>query len=866
MMKKPSPDIKPPQLPLKVLRWFCDPELLEDVEGDLCELFLLRASRNLPLARLLYVRDVLQLFRPGIIKEFGRLNTVNTIDMLFNHIRTAVRQATKYKGYTAINVAGLVVGLASCMLILLWVADETAKDQFHEKSDRLYQVWRNLVQSDGNIQTTWGIPFPLEDVLRTQYPEVEAVTSYTWEMEYMFRVGDISSYEKGRFATPGFFDVFSYPLIAGDPKKVLVGTPTMVISDRMARKFFGTEWREKALGQAIKLDERAEYEVTGVFEAPGDNSSFQSDWLIAAQGFIDRQNWSHSWYNGGFNMFFTLKPNADTEALRKRIEQEVIKNTNNESNEPLYIQRYSENYLHGTFENGIPIGGRIQYVRILSAVAIFLLLLASINFMNLATARSSLRAREIGVRKVMGAQRWTLSQQFFTEATLYAVTSTLVASIIVYLMLPTFNTLMGKSIQINFFEPQVWLVLGGMIILTGLLSGVYPALVLSSFPIAKSLKGKTKQAGSNYFRQALVTFQFAISIFLIGGTLVISNQLAYILNKDIGLQRDNLVTINLTGGLYNKKEVYVNSLRNIPGVKDVTLSSHSPINFDMSTNGAEWPGKDANMEIEINVLSVGEGFVNTMGMKVVEGEDFANFFLRDSARFLINEVLAGILGFDDPVGRELTVWGTKGTIAGVVGNFHMSSMYDPIAPLVIRYAPREAGTAFVRISGNTHDALMDIESATKDINPAFPFRYRFLDEDFARQYRGERSVSSLVNIFAGVSIFSGCLGLFGLSSFSADQRAKEIGVRKVHGASVASVVLLLSKQYAKLMIAAFVIATPSSYFYMQRWLGDFAYRIDMDIALFVAAGVVTFVIGALTVSYKSYTAALANPAKTLKAE
>jgi putative ABC transport system permease protein len=865
-MKDQSADNKPPRLPLKILRWFCDPELLEDVEGDLSELFHSRTSKNIRLAKWLYARDVLQLFRPGIIKQFRWHKSVNNIDMLFNHIRTALRQAAKYKGYTAINIAGLVVGLASCMLILLWVADETSKDQFHEKSDRLYQVWRNMVQSNGDVQTTDGIPFPLEHVLRTQYPEVESVTSYTWEMEHLFRLGEISSFEKGRFATPGFFDVFSYHLIVGDPKKVLIDGPTMVISDRMARKFFGRDWREMAIGQTIKLDDQTDYEVTGVFETPGEESSLQFDWLIAAQGFMDRQTWTNSWFNGGFNMFFTLKPGANNETIRKKIEQEVIKNTNKESNEPLYIQLVAENYLHGTFENGVPVGGRIQYVRILSAIAVFLLLLASINFVNLATARSSLRAREIGVRKVMGAQRSTLSQQFFTEATMYAVTSTLVASALVYLVLPYFNTLTGKFIRIQFSEPLVWVALGSMMVLTGILSGAYPAILLSSLSVAKSLKGRTKQTSGNYFRHALVTFQFAISMFLISGTIIISKQLAYILHKDIGLQRDNLVTIELNGNLYDKKEVFMNALRSIPDVKDVTISSGSPIRVDMSTGGAKWPGKDPNMVMEINVLSVSENFVKTMGMKVVKGEDFSNVLLRDSARFLINEVLADVMGFDDPIGKELTVWGTRGTIAGVIRNFHMASLYQSIAPLVIRYNPRDAGTALVRVSGNTHDALLAIERATTALNPAFPFRYDFLDEDFAKQYGAEQSVSSLVNIFACVSILIACLGLLGLSSFSADQRAKEIGVRKVHGASTSSLVLLLSKQYAKLMIIAFFIAAPLSYFYMQQWLSNFAYRIDMNVALFIGAGIVTFAIGALTVSYKSYAAALANPAKTLNEE
>lgn len=786
--------------------------------------------------------------------------------MLVNHITTAIRQAVRYKGYTAINMAGLIVGLVSSMLILLWVVDETTKDQFHNKSDRLYQVWRNIVQSNGDIQTTWGIPFPLEHVLRTEYPEVEHVTAYTWEMESLFRVGDASFFEKGRYAIGGFFDVFGYRLILGDPAKILLDAPTMVISDRMALKFFGKEWRKIALGQSIRVDNKTDYEVTGVFEWPGDKSSMQFDWLIAAQGFMEGRTWINSWYNGGFSMFFTLKPGTHADEVQKRLEGEVIRNTNRASNEPLYMQLVSENYLHGTFENGRPSGGRIQYVRIMSAIAASLLLLAAINFMNLATARSSLRAREIGVRKIMGAQRRTLSQQFIVEAMLYAVSATVVSAVIVYLVLPYFNTLTGKSINLDLSEPVVWLTLAGIVVLTGALSGAYPAFMISALPVTKSLKGRTKQASGKYLRQALVTFQFAISIFLISGTFIISKQLSYILNKDIGLQRENLMSVDLSGDLYDKQEVYLNSLRNIPGVVGATVSSSSPINLDMSTGGAQWPGKHPEMALEINVLSVSAHFVETMGMKVVRGDDFSDVFVRDSARFLINEALADIMGFDDPIGKELSLWGTTGVIAGVVANFHMASLYQPIGPLIIRYSPGDVGTAFIRLKGDTQEVLDATERVTTGLSPAFPFRYRFVDEDFARQYHGERSVSSLVNIFAGVSIFIACLGLLGLSSFSADQRAKEIGVRKVHGASTTSIMLLLSGQYARLMIIAFIVATPFSYLFMQRWLGDFAYRVDVDIVLFFLAGILTFVIGAFTVSFKSYSAAQANPANTLKEE
>ncbi|MEI9917679.1 MAG: ABC transporter permease [Bacteroidota bacterium] len=854
----------PPRLPRRLLHWFCDPDLLEDLEGDLNELFETRASKNISHAKWMYTVDVLKLFRPGIIKNFNWFNPANNTDMIFNHIKTALRQAAKHKGYTAINIAGLVVGLASCMLILLWVMDELNKDQFHEKADRTYQVWRNMIQDSGAINTTEGIPFPLEHVLRTQYPEIESVSSMSWENEYLFSFNDVSSYEKGRYATPGFFDVFTFPLIVGNEKKFFEDENSMMISDRMALKFFGPEWKEKAIGQIIKIDEKVEIIVNGVFKEPGNDSSIHFDWIIPGKGYIDQHTWVNSWFNGGFRMYFSLKPGADVDAVRERCATEIIRNTDKQSNEPIYLQLYSENYLYGTFENGIPVGGRIQYVRILIAIAILILLIACINFMNLATARSSLRAREIGVRKVMGAFRSTLNQQFFVESGLYAFCSTLLAFIIVYLVLPYFNTLTAKDLSINITDPVTWITLACFVVLTGLLSGVYPAFMLSSFSISRSLKGKTKTGGGTYFRHALVTFQFAISIFLISGTIVISRQLDFILHKDIGLQRDNLIRLDLIGDLIDKREAYMNQLHTIPGVKEVTVTSSNPLSFGSSTSGARWPGKNPNAVIEINMLTVGEDFVKTMGMDILKGEDFTNVYTYDSSRFIINETLAGIIG-GDVVGKELSVWGTTGTITGVVKDFHMNSLYNTIPPLIVRYDPTDASFVFVRIT-DPHETIPALERVTKEFNSAFPFRYTFMDEDFGNTYRSEASVSSLVNIFAGVSIFIACLGLLGLSSFSADQRAKEIGVRKVLGANTGSLVFLLSKQYAQLMIIAFVIAAPLSWLYMQRWLSDFAYRTEANIGLFVVAGAVTFLIGAITVSYKSYSAALMNPVNTLKEE
>ncbi len=857
----------PPRLALNFLRWFCDPGLLEDVEGDLAELYSNRvAESNKTKANWRYVKDVIQLFRPGIIRHFDFSFTVIHTTMLINHIKSALRHALKHKGYSLINLSGLVVGLVSSILILLWVADEMRIDKFHAKADRIYQVWRNMHQGDGSIMTTPGIPQPLAPVLEEEYPEVEDVTLLSWEMEFLFRLDDKTSYEKGRYASPGFFNVFSFPLLAGDANTVLNDVHSVAISESVALKFFGENWKEEALGKSLKVDERQEFLVTGVYADPGSNSSFNFDWILPAQEYIQRNDWVEDWGNGGFRIYISMKEGSDLAAIRAKVKDEIVRHTNDDVNEFIYLQRFADNYLNGTFENGVPVGGRIQYVKVLIAVALFILLVACINFMNLATARASTRAREIGVRKVMGAQRGSLSQQFFVESFLNSMVSVVLAVLVVYLLLPFFNALTGKTLALDLGSSQVWIVLVSITVVTGLLSGSYPALLLSSLAIIKSLKGVAKLGKDVYFRHGLTAFQFGISIFLISGTIIVSQQMDYILSKDLGLDKENVIMIGMTGELNSKNDIYRNELKALPEVKDVTFTSGNPLNYGQSTGGANWQGKNPDDVVEINVLSVGADFLQTMDMKVMDGKGFENLYSVDSAKVMINEVLAKIMGFENPIGQKISYWGVEATIAGVIKNFHMDSMYEPIAPLIVRYAPRGTSVAFVRTQGNTQDAIAGIEKVTKALNPAFPFRYEFLDQEYRKTYQGETTVSKLVNIFAGVSIFISCLGLLGLSSFSADQRAKEIGIRKVHGAGSFSLVLLLSKHYAQLMLIAFVLATPVSYFYIQSWLSSFAFRITPSMIAFVAAGIASFVLGALTVSFKSYQAAVVNPIKTLRDE
>ncbi|HET6540264.1 MAG TPA: ABC transporter permease [Chryseolinea sp.] len=856
----------PPRLALKFLRWFCDARLLEDVEGDLMELYEMRAAVDKAKARRLFCIDVLLLFRPGIIRNFVLLRRLTTFGMLYHHIKTTLRQVRKFKGYTTINLSGLVVGLVSCLFIALWVLDEVNMDKFHEKSDRIYKVWRNMTQQGGEVITNRYIPQPLEIVLKNEYPEVEDVAMVTWEMESLFRKDDKTSYETGFYASPGFFKIFSFPFLAGNPLTALNDIHSVAISERLARSYFGDNWRD-AVGQIFRIDERQEFTVTGIFANQGSNSSFRFDWIIPSSEFLQRNKWVESWYNGGSQIYFSLKQGADIEAVRKRAEQEVNKHTDGSADEPIYLQLFSETYLNETFENGIPIGGRIQYVRILTAVGLFILLIACINFMNLSTARSSTRAKEIGVRKVMGARRTSLSGQFFTESFFYALGSGLIAILIVYLTLPYFNTLTGKSIVMDLTDPLIAVGIIGIVIITGLLSGSYPALLMSSFGIINSLKGKAKhRSGEGQMRQVLATLQFAISIFLICGSIVVSKQVSYILNKDLGLRKENVMMVGLESELQRKNDAYRTELLRIPEVKNVTFTSGNPISYHSSTGGASWEGKDPNAVIEINVMSIGDDFYETTGIRVAEGKAFSGNLATDSLYFMVNEVLADLMGPGSPVGKKLSCWGINGTIIGLVRNFHMSSMYDQIAPLIIRYDPNNTRVALIRTQGSTQEAIGQVEQVTRKLNPAFPFRYQFMDEEYARSYSSELAVSTLLNYFALVCIFISCLGLLGLSSFAADQRAKEIGIRKVLGAGVLNLVLLISRDYVRIMVVACVLAIPVSYYYLQQWLNSFAFRMDLSIAFFSFAGMLAILLGGLTVGFKSFRAAVANPRDTLKEE
>ncbi|MEP0985533.1 ABC transporter permease [Ekhidna sp.] len=788
--------IPPPKFPTRLLRWFCNDTLIEDVEGDLSELFAERHKKSPAKARLKYFLDVMLLFRPGIIKNFELKNGLINTAMIKNYLKIALRNALRYKGFTMLNLLGLIVGLVSSMLIFLWINDEIQVDKFHKNGDRIYQVFRNMKQSGGMVNTTWSIPKPAADLMKQEYPEVEEVAQLSWLIDMEFIKGDESAEEEGYFATPNFLTLFSFEFLEGDVKTALNDLGSIVISRAIAEKQFGSNWKEKAIGSAIIIDDGREAIVTGVFEDVGTNSSLQFDWLLPAQYFFNRNEWVDDWGNGSFRIYFTLRDDTDLPAVAERMYDEIITHAAGQSNsgeEYLVTHKFQDYYLYSNFENGVIDGGRIDYVKIMTIVAIFILLIACINFMNLATARSGRRSKEIGLRKVMGAYKSSISKQFFIESILLSFVAMMLSIVLVLLLLPLFNQLVDRQLGVDFTQPSTWYFLVGITLGVGFLSGLYPAVLLPTFNIIRSLKGSVKQSsGAAYFRKGLVVFQFSISTLLIVGTAIIYSQLEFVLNKNLGLDKDNLVAIRMGDDFGERLDTYRTEIQKIPEVEAITASSGNPISYGRSTSSVRWEGMSEE-GYEINIMLTDEHFIKTMGMEIKNGRDF-NEQLTDSTNFLINEVLAELMGFDDPINKDLSFWGIDGKVVGVVKNFHMRNLHESIAPLVIScIAPSRTNIALVRIQGEANKALESIAQVNQELDPDEEFNYEFVDQVYAESYQSEMTVSSLVKIFAGISILISCLGLFGLSAFTAEQRSKEIGVRKVHGASVRQLVLLLSK-------------------------------------------------------------------------
>lgn len=798
--------------------------------------------------------------------------------MLRNYFTVAFRALWKSKSFSGLNMLGLSLGIACSLLILLWIRDERGVDGFHANNGRLYVLYERGISPE-KVDADYENPALLGDELKKNIPEVGAAVSIDGDDDFTFRGGDDKRgagktiKAKGGYAGADFFTMFSFSLLGGNAATALSSPADIALSKTLACKLFGTV--SAAMGQTVRRDLQNQWKnftVRAVFDDMPPNSSLQFEFLINWKAYYEEHDWMQRWDNSGPMTVVLLKPDADPGRVAAKLTRFLGKYDAKPiqgNYVELMMQPFGEMYLHGSFKNGYLSGGRIEYVRLFTLVAIFLLLIACINYMNLTTARSLRRAREIGVRKVMGASKGSLIGQFLGEAILLAGLAMAVALIAVWLLLPAFNDITGKQILLPFTHGLFWLEAAGLGLLIGCLAGSYPALYLSSFrPVAVLKSAVRTGTGAVLFRKGLVVFQFALSILLIIGTIVVTRQVTYIQTMNLGYDREAMLSIPLEGDLIREYTLFKEQALHLPGVRQVTCMSEPPTDIADGTSSVDWAGKPANFQPSFSWAVVGFDFTKTMKAQLLAGRDYSPDFPTDTTGFIINQEAASLMGLRDPIGHQLHMWDRKGAIIGVIKDFHFGSVQDPIKPLILLYKHKiDDGHILVRTNpGQTAQALAGLKQLCRQLNPAFPFSYQFSDDAYQKLYKSETLFGTLSHYFAFLAILISCLGLLGLAIFTAEQRTREIGIRKVLGAGIGQLFMLLARDFLLLVLLAFVIASPVAAWAMQRWLEGYAYHTPLSGAIFVAAGVLAFAIALLTVSFHAVRTALANPVESLRAE
>ncbi|MDR6196065.1 ABC transporter permease [Siphonobacter sp. SORGH_AS_0500] len=790
--------------------------------------------------------------------------------MFTNYLKIAFRNLIRNGVFSLINIVGLALGVSCSLLIGLWVQDELAMDSFHEKSPVLYRVMQRQT-FNGETNAGSHTPGMLSYELKKKFPEVVHASGFTWEDQLNFTVGEKFNKQKVRWAGEDWFKMLSIPLLAGTKATALKTPESVAISRKLADNYFGSP--EKALGKTVEVaGSTTPYKVTAVFENLPPQASEKYDFLLTWEDFRKRNSWIENWGNNGPRLIFEVRPDANLANVEKRLKKFLNNYRKEEYPNDLFMQKLSESYLYNDWRGGFQNGGRIEYVRLFSIVAIFILLIACINFMNLSTARSERRSREVGVRKVMGAVRESLIGQFLSESLLISFLAVLLAIGVIELVLPSFNELTEKQLDLQYTRASTYVLLLGITLLTGVIAGSYPAFYLSGFNPARVLKGRLKfSRGSKLFRQGLVVFQFTLSILLIIGTIIIYRQVHFIQNKNLGYNRENLIYVPLEGELSTKFPVAQQQLLRKPGILAVSSINQALGEFGSNTTGVSWPGKDPESRPLFEASAIGYDGLKTLGIKLLAGREFSPKYATDSGAVLVNRAAAQLMGYKDPVGKPITFWDRPGTIVGLVDDFHFHSLHEQIRPLILRlnvgWSPTYYGQMMVRTQpGQTQQALASLESVCKEVNPRFPFTYNFADVEYGKLYRTEQVAGALARIFAGLGIFISCLGLLGLAAFTAEQRTKEIGIRKVLGASIISVITLLSKDFVKLVGIAFVLASPIAWWALNGYLEKFYYHVSLSWWVFVGAGLLALIVAVFTVSSQAFRAATANPVKSLKSE
>ncbi|WP_138993639.1 ABC transporter permease [Larkinella sp. C7] len=865
----------PPKLADRLLKFFCSPHRLEEIQGDLHEEFAFQVKRiGERRARWRYWRDVLGFLTLFAIRrkstEYSTTSLTNP-SMIRNYFKIAWRNLLSNKGYSAINIVGLSVGMAVAMLIGLWIYDELSFNQSHQNHDRIAQVLENQTLEQG-IQTYGALPFPLSRELRTKYPDdFKSVVAYSWA-EQILAFQDQKLTRAGSFAEPDFPEMMTLKMRSGT-RLGLKEPASILLSESTAKALFGAV---DPLHKAIKVGNKHTVQVTGVYEDLPHNTLLKDLAFVAPIELIfsedTERSYLNNWRSSSFEIFAQLNPNSRFDDVSRKIENVFRQHTDSKAQPALFLHPMNRWHLYSEFKNGVNSGGRIQFVWLFGVIGVFVLLLACINFMNLSTARSQKRAKEVGIRKAIGSQRSQIIGQFFSESFLVVALSFVLSLALVQLVLPIFNDVADKQMTMLWSDAWFWLLSIGFSLFTGIVAGSYPALYLSSFQPIKVLKG-TFNIGrlASIPRQVLVVVQFTVSVTLIIGTIIVFRQIQFAKNRPIGYNREGLINITMnTPELQGRYDALRNELLATGAVANMAEASSPATNIWSSANNLEWRGKNPNQTSAFGTICVTPEFGDVVGWKIKEGRGFSRQFSTDSMTFVLNEAAVKQIGLQKPVGEIIRWHDQNWKVIGVVKDMVMKSPFEPVMPTVFMMNTHERTLNFIHIKLNPAMsaglALEKLETVFKKINPDAPFEYKFADQEFAAKFAAEERIGKLASFFAGLAIFISCLGIFGLASFVAEQRTKEIGVRKVLGASVANLWGLLSKDFVLLVIISCLLSSPIAWYFLNDWLQKYEYRTEISWWIFATASFGALAITVLTVSFQAIKAALMNPVKSLRSE
>ncbi len=788
--------------------------------------------------------------------------------MLRNYFITAWRNLVKNKLYSVINITGLTIGLAVGILILIWVQDEFSFDTFHKKEANIYKV-ENMVGTGTSRQLWSATAAPIGVLAKKEIPGVEDVVRISYNGHYqLFKYNDKIFNEQNKFFTdPSLFSIFDFEMVKGNAANPYPDNNSVVLTESTAKKYFG---EEDAMGKTITADDKISFKVTGIVKDFPKNSTFNANMLFPISlleknmyaGNTESKNLENDFNQFDYNTFLLMKPGFSFNGFTDKLRQIHLRIKSDDTDIGYLVMPLKK--MHLSRADGSDAG--LSTVRMFFIIAILILVIACINYVNLSTARSMLRAKEVSLRKIVGAGRAQLFIQFVVETALLFLFATVLALGLIYLLMPLFNKISGKELTINFFDNQIWRIILFTITSSLIISSIYPALLLSSFEPLKALKGKIAARISDaVFRKVLVVVQFTVSMILITGTIIIGNQMSYIRSKNLGYDKDHVLSCNLNE-MTKHYDVVRTELMKQPGVTNVTAANLNIIRFGGQTGNNWWEGKETGETLMLSPMTVDKNFISFFKIQMKEGNGFTGS-VADSTHFILNETAVKATRIKDPIGKKFKMWETEGTIIGVVKDFHYASMRQKIEPAIFYYKPVNYGQLYVKTSGkDAPKAIAAMEKEWKKYNAGFPFTYAFLDESFNNLYKAEERTGMLYNIFAAIAIFISCLGLLGLAAYTAQVRTREIGVRKVLGASVAGIISLLAKDFLKLVFIAIAIAIPLAWYAMNNWLQDFAYKIAIGWQVFLLSGCIATLIAVITISFQSIKASLANPIQSLRTE